>query len=261
MVDDSSSSPAPKSYRPGQQARQAQHSGVAASSTRKMSRGRRAWYFLLVLLLRGCLRVFWSTCRIHRVIGAEHLQGVIDSGKPALIVYWHQMHLFCAYYLMRQIRKGLRLGFLISPSVTGEVPAAIARRWHAEVIRGSATRSGSQALREMYGMVAKQGISLVTTVDGPKGPIHQFKPGAILLARITKAPLLPIVYAAEHCKYWSSWDRFIVPRPFSRIAIAIGAPVYVPANLPTDEIPRLQQQLEKQMAALVKEAQASFLSH
>jgi lysophospholipid acyltransferase (LPLAT)-like uncharacterized protein len=138
------------------------------------------------------------------------------------------------------------------------VPAAIARRWRAEVIRGSATRSGSQALREMHGMVARQGVSLVTTVDGPKGPIHQFKPGSILLARITKAPLLPIAYAAEHCKYWSSWDSFIVPWPFSRITIAIGAPVHVPANLRTEEIPRLQQQLEAQMAELIKEAQASF---
>ena len=148
-----------------------------------MSPGRRVWSFILVQLLRIVLRVFWSTCRIDRVVGAEHMQGVIGSGKPALIVYWHQMHLFCAYYLLQQIRPGLRLGFLISPSVTGELPATIVRGWGADVIRGSATRSGSKALRDMYDMVARQGVSLITTVDGPKGPIHKFKPGAILLAR------------------------------------------------------------------------------
>ena len=224
-----------------------------------MSPGRRVWSFILVQLLRIVLRVFWSTCRIDRVVGAEHMQGVIDSGKPALIVYWHQMHLFCAYYLLQQIRRGLRLGFLISPSVTGELPATIVRGWGADVIRGSATRSGSKALRDMYDMVARQGVSLITTVDGPKGPIHKFKPGAILLARITTAPLLPIVYVAEHCKFWSSWDQFIVPRPFSRIAVAIGAPVHVPANLATDDIPRLQLQLEEQMAGLIEQARASFL--
>ena len=257
MAADPSSSSA-SGYRPGQQARQTRKSGVASGSKRRMSRGRQIWYFILILLLRGVLRAFWSTCRIHKVIGAEHLQGVIESGKPALIVYWHQMHLFCTYYLLRQIRSGLKLGLLISPSVTGEVPTQIARRWGAEVIRGSATRSGSQALRDMYNAVAKEGISLVTTVDGSKGPMHHFKPGSILLARMTKAPLLPMAYAAEHYRNWSSWDRFIVPRPFSRITIVIGEPVHVPANLPTDEIPRIQQEMQERMAALIRQGRESF---
>ncbi|MGI9307698.1 MAG: lysophospholipid acyltransferase family protein [Gammaproteobacteria bacterium] len=258
MTDETSSKPAPKAYRPGEQARQARHSGVAESSTRRMSVGRRTWYWILVLLLRGVLRIFWSTCRVHKVIGAEHLQGLIDAEQPTLVVYWHQMHLFCSYYLLRQVRKGLRLGFLVSPSVTGEVPTAIARRWGAEVIRGSSTRSGGKALRDMYGFVAQQGISLVTTADGPKGPLHKFKPGAILLSRMTKAPILPMAYATEHGKNWDSWDEFIVPRPFSRIAVAIGEPVTVPADMSTDDIPRMQKELEATMATLIAEAKASL---
>jgi lysophospholipid acyltransferase (LPLAT)-like uncharacterized protein len=258
MTDDPTSRPSPKSYRPGDHARQARHSAIAESSNRKMSRGRRAWYSMLVLLLRGFLRIIWSSCRIQPVIGAEHLQEQIDAGKPVLPVYWHQMHLFSSYYLLRQVRNGLKVGFLVSPSVTGEVPAAIVRRWGAAVIRGSATRSGGRALRDMYELIVKQGISLVTTVDGPKGPVHKFKAGAILLARMTKAPLIPVVYAAEHCSYWGSWDRFIVPWPFSRIAIVIGEPVYVPANLSTGQIPQLQEQLEEIMAELTARAHSSF---
>ena len=260
MADESTPKPAPKAYRPGEQARQARHSGVAESSTRRMSTGRRIWDAILVFLLRGVLRVFWSTCRVHKVIGAEHLQAQIDADRPTLIVYWHQMHLFCSYYLLRQIRRGLKLGFLVSPSVTGEVPTAIARRWGAEVIRGSSTRSGGKALRDMYAFVAQQGVSLVTTADGPKGPLHKFKPGAILLSRMTKAPIILMAYATEHGKHWSSWDEFIVPRPFSRIAVAISEPIVAPRDISTDEIPRLQAEMEDTMASLIAAAKASFKS-
>lgn len=223
-----------------------------------MSRGRRIWYTVVIALTELLLRFYWWSCRVHRVVGEEHLNNLRQAGQPAIICYWHQMHIFCVWLMFAQIRKGMKVGFLISPSVTGEVPTAIARRRGAQVLRGSSTRSGGQALRDMYQAVTKGGISPVMTADGPKGPLHEFKPGALLLARMTGAPVVPMVYAAERCRNWNSWDEFIVPRPFSRIAIAIGEPVTVPKDLAVDALEPLQREMEQRMAELMEQAQATF---
>jgi lysophospholipid acyltransferase (LPLAT)-like uncharacterized protein len=223
-----------------------------------MSRGRRIWYAVVITLTELLLRFYWWSCRVHRVVGEQHLDGLRQAGQPAIFCYWHQMHIFCAWLMFEQIKKGMKVGFLISPSVTGEVPAVIARRRGAQVLRGSSTRSGGQALRDMYQAVTKAGISPVATADGPKGPLHEFKPGALLLARMTGAPVVPVVYAAERGHNWDSWDEFIVPRPFTRIAIAIGEPVMVPKDLAVDALEPLQREMERRMARLIEQARATF---
>jgi lysophospholipid acyltransferase (LPLAT)-like uncharacterized protein len=225
-----------------------------------MSAGRRAWYAVLVFLARGVLRFFWATCRVQPVLGVERLDASQRSGEPVLIAYWHQMHLMCSNYLLRRARTGHRLGFLISPSVTGEVPAAIAPRWGAEVIRGSATRSGGQAVRDLYGVVAKQKISPALAVDGPKGPLHECKSGPVLLARMTGAPVLPMAYAASRCIHWRSWDRFIVPLPFSRVVIAVGEPLVVPRSAGLDDLPAYQAQATAAIQAAEERARAALES-
>ncbi len=245
-------------YAPSQRAKLYRPSDRGLGSTRRMSRGRRIWYAVVIALTELLLRFYWWSCRVHRVVGEEHLNNLRQAGQPAIICYWHQMHIFCVWLMFAQIREGMKVGFLISPSVTGEVPTAIARRRGAQVLRGSSTRSGGQALRDMYQAVTKGGISPVMTADGPKGPLHEFKPGALLLARMTGAPVVPMVYAAERCRNWNSWDEFIVPRPFSRIAIAIGEPVTVPKDLAVDALEPLQREMEQRMAELMEQAQATF---
>jgi lysophospholipid acyltransferase (LPLAT)-like uncharacterized protein len=245
-------------YAPSQRAKFYRPSDRGSGSTRRMSRGRRAWYWLLIALTRGLLRLFWWSCRVEKIIGQEHLDTLREAGQPAIICYWHQMQIFCSWFMFEQIKKGMKVGFLISPSVTGEVPAAIAQRYGAHVLRGSSTRSGGQALRDMYQAVVKQGISPVTTADGPKGPLHEFKPGAALLARMTKAPVVPIVYVAERYRNWDSWDEFIVPRPFTRIVIAVGEPMTVPKELGVDQLEPFQRTMEETMARLIEQARASL---
>ena len=249
---------AESAYGPSQRAKFYRPSDRGAGSTRRMSRGRRIWYWFVIALTRALLRFYWWSCRIHKVIGQEHLDALREHNQPAIICYWHQMHIFCAWFMFEQIKKGMKVGFLISPSVTGEVPAAIARGMGAHVLRGSSTRSGGQALRDMYQAVARERISPVTTADGPKGPLHEFKPGAALLARMTKAPVVPIVYVAEHYRNWDSWDQFIVPRPFTRIVIAVGEPMMVPKELGVDQLEPFQRTMEKTMARLIEQARASL---
>jgi lysophospholipid acyltransferase (LPLAT)-like uncharacterized protein len=220
-------------------------------STRRLTIVRRLIYALATPLLLGLIRLWWASCRVVRVVGAEHLEQALAAHGSLLPCYWHQHELFCGRYLLQQRALGLVPGFLISPSVDGEVPAKIAARLGARVIRGSSTRTGARALRDYYRLLVDEGVSPVITPDGPTGPRFCFKPGALLLAQLSGRPLLPMAYAASRA--WSfGWDRFVLPWPFSRIVIAVGAPVRVEREVQlADEAQsaRLQRQMEAALRA------------
>jgi hypothetical protein len=192
-------------------------------STRRLTLPRKLAYALLAPLLLGLIRLWWASCRVVRVDGADNLARAVAAHGSILPCYWHQHELFCGRWLLQQRSCGLVPGFLISPSVDGEVPAKIAQWLGARVIRGSSTRTGARALRDYYRLLVEEGVSPVITPDGPTGPRHDFKPGALLLAQLSGRPLLPMAYAASRALHFG-WDDFVLPWPFSRIAIAVGPP-------------------------------------
>jgi len=220
-----------------------------------MTRKRRIQYALITPLLKLILFVVWRTCRVVQIIGSEHVDTLIASKKAFIPCYWHQQHLFCTWYMKKLIKQGLKIGFLISPSVDGEIPARLARSWGGEVIRGSTTRTGAQAMRDMYTLVVKQGVSPVSTSDGPQGPIHTFKIGDVLLAQFTQAPLFPLAYAAEKAWMLGSWDKFLIPKPFSRVVIAIGEPVHVAKGIIAEDLEPVRLQMENLLKQLTTDAQ------
>ncbi|MEZ5564974.1 MAG: lysophospholipid acyltransferase family protein [Gammaproteobacteria bacterium] len=238
-------------YAASQRAKRIRPTGLARSSKREMSRGRRVWYAVIIALARGFLAILSTTCRKMPVRGVEHLDRLQADGAAAILSYWHQMQIFAGGYVLGRARSGLPVTFLTSPSVSGEVPAAIIRRWGAGVLRGSSKRTAGQALKDMFEVLVKQKNFLVVTPDGPTGPLHEFKAGTILLARMAKVPIVLVAYAARPCIRWNSWDRFILPLPFSRVAIAIDEPFRIPAGIGTDDLGTLRQQLEARMALLV----------
>jgi lysophospholipid acyltransferase (LPLAT)-like uncharacterized protein len=195
-------------------------------SSRRLTPLRRLTYAVVTPIAYVLLRLWWASCRVVRVSGAEHLDAALARAPSLLPCYWHEHELFCGRWLQQQQWRGLKPGVLVSPSVDGEVPASIARWLGFEVIRGSSTRTGARALRDYYELLVKQGVSPVITPDGPTGPRQHFKPGGLLLAQLSGRPLLPMAFAASRA--WRfGWDRFVLPWPGCRIAIAIGAPVYV----------------------------------
>lgn len=214
---------------------------------------RRLTYTLFYPLIKGIFTLIWATCR-KQIIGDENAQALLQTKKPFLPCYWHQQHLFCAWYIRQLIRRGLKVGFLVSPSVDGEIPAKIARSWGAQVIRGSHNRTGAKAMRDLYTWICKDGLSIINTPDGPTGPAFKFKPGAIMLAQLTGAPLLPLVYAAENAWHLKSWDRFIIPKPFSHICIVIGQPVTVDKKTSPAELAGIAGKIEADMQELAKQA-------
>ena len=174
-------------------------------------------------------QLIWKTCRIRAVIGQEHLDGLIAKGEPFIPCYWHQQQIFCIRHLCdtAQTSPALNLGYLISPSADGDIATTMFGDQGVHIIRGSATRGGAQALREIYLAIRQQKISPIVTPDGPTGPMFQCKPGVALLAQLSGAPLLPMAYAGNRVWQLKSWDSFILPVPFSRIVIGIGPPLTV----------------------------------
>ena len=200
-----------------------------------MSVGRRVLYLLLTPLLRALLALLWHSYRIERIIGADIGEQLVADKTVCIPCYWHQQHLLCANIIRQWIHKGFDASIVISASVDGEVPSRIAGAWGANIIRGSANQTGALVMRDMYGAL-KQGSSIITTPDGPKGPIFEFKAGNILMARISGAPLVPLACAANRSWRLKSWDRMLVPKPFARVVIAIGEPHGVPRDTTVDDL-------------------------
>jgi len=122
------------------------------------------------------------------------------------------------------------------------------------VIRGSSNRTGARAIRDLYQVMAKEKISPVNTADGPTGPAFAFKPGAVMLAQLTGYPVLPMAYAAERAWELGTWDRFRIPKPFSRIAVVIGEPRHVDRKTAMTDQEPIARELEATLNRLGEEA-------
>jgi hypothetical protein len=137
--------------------------------------------------------------------------------------------------------------------VDGDVPDRIARSWGAEVIRGSANQTGALVLRDMQQMM-KRGVSVVTTADGPNGPKYAFKVGAVLMARIGRAPMVPLACAADRAWYLNRWDNFMIPKPFARVVLAIGEPITVPADTSIADLEKFRLRMEDATNSLLRQS-------
>ncbi|MDH4124932.1 MAG: DUF374 domain-containing protein [Gammaproteobacteria bacterium] len=225
-----------------------------------MTRGRRLYYFLGTPILRALLRLGIASYRVEAIIGEEHIEPFLDGKAVCAPAYWHQHHVLCSNLVKSWIKRGFKGCFLISGSVDGEVPERIARSWHAEVIRGSANQSGALALRDMQAMM-KRGYSIVTTADGPRGPLYEIKPGVVVMARIGGVPIIPIACAASHVWELPRWDKFMIPLPFCRVVLGIGEPYKIPANVPLDEIEPHRLAVQEAVMSLMQECEDRLKRH
>jgi hypothetical protein len=225
---------------------------------RRLTPARMFVYRVAVVIGWAAIRFFYRTCRVQTWVGLDEARKVVSDAKVVLPVYWHQHLLFGVRGLLELGSAGLKLGFLISPSVDGTAPAMLVQRIGAHVIRGSSSHTGARALRDYYETIVKQQISPAIAPDGPRGPVHQCKPGAVLLSQLTGKPILPVSFAASRTWRFKTWDRFELPLPFSRIAIAYGEPLRVPRSTDADGVLRLQAELAERLHALNAKARAAL---
>ena len=133
---------------------------------------------------------------------------------------------------------------LVSPSEDGEIPAQIMARWGYKILRGS----GSHAIIRAWNVMKKElegGGEVIIVPDGPKGPERIMKMGGIKLAHETGAWLVPFSFSSSRKKVMSSWDRFLVGRPFSRIVAIYGDPIAVDSSLDEEGLDRERARIEK----------------
>lgn len=241
------------------------HEPLRNTLYRKVTKGRRRLtparmfvYRIAVVVAWWAVRTLWRTCRVTDVAGLDAARQAVRDSKSLIPVYWHQHMIFGARAVLDLRSDGLKAGFLISPSIDGTGPAMLVEKVGGVVIRGSSTHTGARALRDYYETIVKQQVSPAITPDGPKGPLHEFKPGAIMLAQITGKPILPVAVAASRAYRFRTWDGFELPLPFARIAIVYGEPVKIARAMDAEAIGRWQQTMAAELASLRKQAEAAL---
>jgi len=166
------------------------------------------------------IRLLYRSMKVD-TLGWELLQESIEREQSVIYAFWHDQLL-----MMAMVYRGNRdLRTLISASKDGELIARTIGRFGFQAVRGSSSRRGGEALKEMLRLV-RAGSSLVITPDGPKGPRHRLKPGVVQLALRSGRPVVPIAFVCSRGYRFSSWDRFLLPLPFSRGVYSFGEPVY-----------------------------------
>ncbi len=175
---------------------------------------------LLSLLAAGFIRGLRATVRI-RFHGDERIREWERTGTHFILAFWHR-HLL----LMPYAYKGRRISVLISQSQDGELIARTVARLGIDSSRGSSSRGGIAGMRSLLRKAA-EGWDIAFTPDGPRGPLREVQPGVILAAAATGLPILPVAIAASRAKLLRSWDRFLVPLPFSKVHIVYGEPLSV----------------------------------
>ena len=194
-------------------------------------------FYLLIVIIGRTLR--------FEVEGWEHFEAIENAGKLPIYAFWHD-RIFASTWFFRN--RGIAV--ITSQSKDGEYIARFIQRLGYGAIRGSSTRGGVGALVEMI-KAMRAGVPAAFTVDGPKGPRYEAKPGAVLLAKKTGNPIMPFVVECRSFKTIGSWDRLQFPVPFTRAKLMIGAPIYVGPAVDDGGINLKLAELQRSLDAMV----------
>src|SRR5438270_1786810 len=188
-------------------------------------------FFLLIKLIGKTIK--------FEIDGWENWEAAASDNHIPIYTFWHNRILLATYFWQR---RGIVV--MTSRSFDGEYIARFIQRFGYGASRGSSSRGGVGALVEMVRLM-RAGRPAAFTIDGPRGPRHEAKMGALLLAKKTGCPVLPFLINPAHVYAAPSWDRFQIPLPFTRAHVRIASPFYVPPeadeamlNVKRDELQR-----------------------
>jgi len=169
--------------------------------------------------------------------GAER---AILSGRPFIIVLWHRDLIYGLYHFRRH--PGV---MMVSGSRDGEWVARALRLWGQHPVRGSRHKGGMKAIKEMAQYMMENGFSAGIVADGSQGPAERVQIGALVLSRLTGAPILPLGVAISRVKRLNTWDRLVIPLPFSRAVVALEEPLNVPEDVKGNALEGIRHRLEE----------------
>ena len=163
------------------------------------------------------------------IIGEDLVEKLRDQNQAHTFVFWHNQQ-----FILPQLGNGRDIRPLVSDSRDGDYMAWLARRFGKTPIRGSSSKKGVRALKQMIRLL-KGGAELAIAVDGPRGPVFEVKPGAVQLAQMTGSAVIPVAYAASKKKQFSSWDKSFIPYLFGHLVVVYGEPLFIDRELSIDE--------------------------
>jgi lysophospholipid acyltransferase (LPLAT)-like uncharacterized protein len=221
------------------------------------SKGKYSWKFRLLLAVGPRLfyllaHAIYRTCRIT-VIGKENEDQFLRQGKPSLFVSWHQGLLYYAYHFRN--RDGL---IMVSRSKDGEIIARVLRLFGFRSARGSSSRGGKEALQVMIETINRTHCSGGIVADAPRGPFGVAKIGIVKLAQKTGLPLIPVMWWADRKIMFKSWDKTLLPMPFSRIIFFYDSPVLVPPETSNERMEEIRVELTDRLNEMHKQAREYF---
>ncbi len=188
------------------------------------------------------IKILMLSCRVIKIEGQEReKEALSQSGGSAVYSTWHQRMSYLSHFFGQT-----RATVLVSQSRDGEYAARIAAWLGYKTVRGSSSRGGLKALKEMVAKIKGGEIGGILA-DGPQGPARKAKMGATIIAREAEVPLIPLVWSGDRCWQFNSWDRYLVPKPFAKLVIHYGEPVWIPKAVKGKELDEYRKQLEERL--------------
>jgi lysophospholipid acyltransferase (LPLAT)-like uncharacterized protein len=219
-----------------------------ASGTRRFTLGQRIILSMIVWGGSTLIRLIGATLRVcvSREEGAP-----AREARPVIASSWHSCIIPSTY-----ICRNLGIRVMSSNSYDGEYMGRIAIKFGFVPVKGSSSRN---AVRALLGLrrALQEGWTVSFTLDGPRGPRHKVKPGPVALGRATGVPLAMFHIAVDKAWVLNTWDRLMIPMPFSRAMMRIGKSIPVPADARDEDLERYQAQLQESLDRVVEFADAN----
>ena len=175
-----------------------------------------------------------------------------QRGERIIMAFWHSR-----IVLMRFGYRGPKACVMNSIHRDGEITTRVLKRFGIDAVRGSSSRGwvgGLKGMVEAY----RLGYDLIVVPDGPQGPDRHAKSGVLQLARATGALVYPTTYSAAWHTRIGSWDRLMIPFPFSRVVYMVGSPISVPEDTTPAQLEQKRRELEESLRAITEQADTYF---
>jgi lysophospholipid acyltransferase (LPLAT)-like uncharacterized protein len=197
----------------------------------------------------GLFRLWAKTLRLQ--LEDPHNGVALVRDRPVIFAIWHNRLLMLPPPFDRWFPTRQSIG-LISASRDGDLVSLLIERSGYGTIRGSTSRKGVIALRQLVDALAA-GSNVLFTPDGPRGPVYEVSPGVIFVAQKSGAPIVPLHMEYSSCWRLKSWDRFCVPRPFSKVRFILGPAIRVEPAVEPEQFEAARLRLQDVMMSLVEQ--------
>ena len=199
-----------------------------------------AMKFGLIPFAYYLIRIYFSLIRI-RTINEDLVINRFKSDQKVIAAIWHQRIILALGYAKRF--RTYRPSVMISQSRDGDMIADVYRRFNFRPVRGSSSRGGKEALSAIVADLSQNPFA-VHVLDGPRGPKGIVKPGVVVMAQLSGVPIIPAYLSVNRVWVLNSWDRTLIPKPFSTIFVRWGDPIVVPEQLDDETFEMTRKQIE-----------------